>query len=102
MYQRPPSQRHLPRSIRLSAIHSQIPVAIDSSGLWSTRKTAAAVRCSKRPHRHCPVLWRAAHLMIEMFGEDAAHKAALRADALLEQGDTAGFFAWKRITRAID
>ncbi|HEX3945654.1 MAG TPA: hypothetical protein VHW69_16365 [Rhizomicrobium sp.] len=40
--------------------------------------------------------------MIEMFGEDAARKAAMRADALLEQGDTEGFFSWKRITRAID
>jgi hypothetical protein len=40
--------------------------------------------------------------MIEMFGEDAALKAAMRADALLEQGDSDGFFAWKRIARAID
>jgi hypothetical protein len=46
-------------------------------------------------------IWRAAHLMIEMFGEGAALKAAMRADALLEQGDTEGFFAWNRITRAI-
>lgn len=47
-------------------------------------------------------IWRAANLMIEMLGEDAARKAAMRADALLEQGDTEGFFSWKRITRAID
>jgi hypothetical protein len=47
-------------------------------------------------------IWRASNQMIEMFGEDAALKAALRADALLEQGDTEDFFAWKRITRAID
>jgi hypothetical protein len=40
--------------------------------------------------------------MIEMFGADASLKAAMRADALLEEGDTDGFFAWKRITRAID
>jgi hypothetical protein len=26
----------------------------------------------------------------------------MRGDALLEQRDTEGFFAWKRITRAID
>jgi hypothetical protein len=26
----------------------------------------------------------------------------MRADALLEQGDVDGFFAWRRITRAID
>jgi hypothetical protein len=47
-------------------------------------------------------IWRAAQFMIDMFGENAALKAAMRADTLLGQGDTEGFFAWKRITRAID
>jgi hypothetical protein len=41
-------------------------------------------------------------MMIEMFGEYAALKAAMRAGALLEQADTEGFFAWNRITRTID
>ena len=47
-------------------------------------------------------LWRAADMMIRLHGPDAMIQAAMRADALLDQGDTAGFFAWKRIARAID
>jgi hypothetical protein len=35
-------------------------------------------------------IWRAANVMIEMFGEDASLKAAMRADALLEQGRERG------------
>ncbi len=45
-------------------------------------------------------IWRAANIVIEMFGEDATLRAAMRADALLEQGDAEGFFVWKRIARA--
>ena len=47
-------------------------------------------------------IWRAANMMIALYGEHAILKAAMRADALLEQGDTDDFFAWKRIARAID
>ena len=47
-------------------------------------------------------IWRAANMMIELYGNDATIRAAMRADALLEQGDTDGFFVWKRIVRAID
>lgn len=47
-------------------------------------------------------LWRAADMMMKLYGEDAALHAAMRADALLDQGDTEGFFTWKRIARAID
>jgi len=47
-------------------------------------------------------IWRAANMMIELYGEDAMVRAAMRADALLEQGDTEGFFVWTRIVRAID
>ena len=47
-------------------------------------------------------IWRAANMMIELYGEDAMVRAAMRADVLLEQGDTEGFFVWKRIVRAID
>jgi len=46
--------------------------------------------------------WRAADMMLKLYGEDAMLRAAMRADALLDQGDTVGFFAWKRIARAID
>jgi hypothetical protein len=47
-------------------------------------------------------IWRAANMMIDLYGADAIINAAMRADALLEQGDTEGFFVWKRIARAID
>jgi len=46
-------------------------------------------------------IWRAANTIIELYGAEATLKAALRADALLDQGDAEGFFAWKRIARAI-
>lgn len=46
--------------------------------------------------------WRAADMMMKLYGENAVLRAAMRADALLDQGDTQGFFAWKRIARAID
>ena len=41
-------------------------------------------------------------MMIESYGEDAGVRAAMRADVVLEQGDTQGFFVWKRIVSAID
>lgn len=47
-------------------------------------------------------IWRAAHMMVELYGDEATIKAAMRADALLGEGDTEGFFLWKRIARAID
>jgi hypothetical protein len=47
-------------------------------------------------------IWRTANLMIELFGDGATTNAAMRADALLDEGDTEGFFVWKRIARAID
>jgi hypothetical protein len=46
-------------------------------------------------------IWAAAHQMIKMFGPEAGWRAALRADHLLDQGDTEGFNAWKRIVAAI-
>ena len=41
-------------------------------------------------------------MMTKLDDDDAMLHAAMRADALLDQGDTQGFFAWKRIARAID
>jgi len=46
-------------------------------------------------------IWRAANLMIELFAEKAELQAAIRADALLEEGDAEGFSVWRRISRAI-
>src|SRR5690348_8245019 len=39
-------------------------------------------------------IWRAANMMIELYAGDAAVRAAMRADAVLAEGDTEGFFAW--------
>ena len=50
----------------------------------------------------CTDVWRAANMMMELYGDAATINAAMRADALLDQGDTEGFFIWKRIARAID
>lgn len=47
-------------------------------------------------------IWRAADQMMRMYGDDAVTMAAMRADALLAEGDTDGYFVWKRICRAID
>ncbi len=33
-------------------------------------------------------IWRAAHLMIRQYGEDAAHQTDARAGVLIEQGET--------------
>jgi len=39
--------------------------------------------------------------MIHMFGEDAQLRAAMRADALLDEGDMEGCSSWKQIAGAI-
>jgi hypothetical protein len=46
-------------------------------------------------------IWRAADQMMKLYGADAAIAAGLRADAMLDLGDTPGFNAWKRIVAAI-
>jgi len=46
-------------------------------------------------------VWRSAHHMMKRYGDDAAVKAAMRADALLAAGDTAGFQVWQRVVAAI-
>jgi hypothetical protein len=47
-------------------------------------------------------LWRAANLMIERHGTEAAFVAAQRADEMLAQGDIEGQLVWKRILAAIN
>jgi hypothetical protein len=47
-------------------------------------------------------IWRAAHQFIKMHGEDAAVRAAMRADELLSAGDAEGFHVWQRVTAAIN
>ncbi len=46
-------------------------------------------------------VWRSAHLMIQQYGEDAAHQADARGGDLIEQGDSAGGAVWRRIRQAI-
>ena len=46
-------------------------------------------------------IWRAAAHMLKLYGADAAITAAMRADALLDQGDAEGFAVWKRVVSAI-
>lgn len=46
-------------------------------------------------------IWRAANLLVQRHGADAAVAAAQRADELLAQGDTEGQRVWKRILAAI-
>ena len=44
---------------------------------------------------------RAARLAIDQHGADASIQAAMRADALLDEGDIEGFAIWRAIVRAI-
>ena len=47
-------------------------------------------------------VYRAAKLLIEQFGEEAAVRAADRADALLAEGDLDGALIWRAIGEAIE
>jgi hypothetical protein len=47
-------------------------------------------------------IYRAAKLLIDQHGEDAAIRAAQRADALLEEGDMDGVLVWRRILETVD
>jgi hypothetical protein len=49
-----------------------------------------------------PDIFRAAKLLIDQDGEDAALRAAQRADELLEAGDMIGAATWRRILKAIE
>jgi triphosphoribosyl-dephospho-CoA synthetase len=49
-----------------------------------------------------PDIFRAATLLIDKHGDDAALRAAQRADELLEDGDVDGTVVWRRIIDAIE
>ena len=49
-----------------------------------------------------PDIFRAAKLLIDQHGDDAAIRAAQRADELLDEGDVDGVVVWRRILEAID
>lgn len=46
-------------------------------------------------------IWIAANSLIRRHGDDAALKAATRADKLAALGDDGGYALWKRIVRAV-
>ena len=47
-------------------------------------------------------LWACAHQQIERYGDEAAIAAAMRADALLAEGDLDGQRTWLAILQRID
>jgi hypothetical protein len=49
-----------------------------------------------------PILYRAAKLVIDEIGADAATYATTRADVLQKKGDAMGAEAWRRILPAIE
>ena len=49
-----------------------------------------------------PDIYRAAKLLIDQHGADAAISAAGRAHLLLEEGDTEGVTIWRAIVRALE
>ncbi len=46
-------------------------------------------------------LYRAAKLLIDQYGEDAAIEAAMKADKCLDSGDLDGVSVWKGVIQAI-
>jgi hypothetical protein len=51
---------------------------------------------------HDPDIFRAAKLLMDQHGDDAALRAAQRADDLLEEGDVDGNAVWRRILAAVE
>ncbi len=47
-------------------------------------------------------IWRAAKLLVDRHGSEAAMHAAMRADELLNEGDVHGQRIWLRIVKTID
>ena len=42
-------------------------------------------------------IFRSANTLVKLYGNDAPSRAAMRADALLDQGDLDGYAVWKWI-----
>ena len=47
-------------------------------------------------------IYRSANILIKRYLEEAAFKAAMRADAMLKNGEIGGYLVWKRIVKAIN
>jgi len=46
-------------------------------------------------------VWRVANELIELFGTDVSLRAAVRADAALDEADSEGFNFWKAVETAL-
>ena len=46
-------------------------------------------------------IYRSANVLVKRHGQDAPIESAMRADAMIEKGDLAGYAVWKRILRAV-
>src|SRR4051812_27484069 len=66
-----------------------------------TRSVSSRLKASK-PLVDDPDIFRAAKLMIDQHGEEAALQAAQRADELLGDGDLEGGVFWRRIAAAVE
>jgi hypothetical protein len=51
---------------------------------------------------HDPDIWQAAKLLLDQHGDEAAPRAAQRADKLMDEGDMEGVAIWRRIAKAIE
>ena len=47
-------------------------------------------------------IYRSAAVLVKQHGQDAPIHAAMRADAMLEEGDLGGFAVWRRVLRAVE
>ena len=47
-------------------------------------------------------IYRSARILVKRHGQNAPIQAAMRADAMLEAGDSDGCAVWKRILRAVE
>ena len=47
-------------------------------------------------------IYRAANQLVKRYGQDAEFEAAMRADAMIEQGHPEGLAVWTRILRAVE
>ncbi len=46
-------------------------------------------------------IYRSANVLVKHHGPDAPTEAAMRADAMLENGDLDGYAVWKRVLKAV-
>ena len=47
-------------------------------------------------------IYRSANVLVKQHGQDAPIEAAMRADAMLDNGDLDGYAVWKRVIKAVE